>query len=108
MNKYVLNLVELANKKECFYLYKESVIKTQIGKLKSSFPNVEFLYSVKCNPNHNVLKTVFGLGLGSDAASLNEVYFSHDLDLSKDKVYFSCPGKTEEDIKKALIQIPES
>ena len=60
------------------------------------------MYSVKNNPYINVVKTVFAQGLGADAASLNEVLLSEKLGLKEKEIYYSAPGKTENDIKGAL------
>ena len=62
-------IARLAEKSESFYLYREKIIKRQMKRLKESFPPVDFLYSIKCNPDPCVLDTVFSGGFGADAAS---------------------------------------
>lgn len=99
MNKEIMHL---AQKADSFYLYSEAGIKGQIAKLKENFNGIEFLYSVKCNPNKNVLKTVFGCGFGADAASLGEVKMATEAGLGKKRIYYSAPGKTARDIREAL------
>ena len=59
--------------KRPFYIYDEEVIDEQIQKLKDNFPEFEFLYSIKTNPNENIVKFIAKNGIGSDAASKNEV-----------------------------------
>lgn len=92
--------------KECdnFYLYDENVIIGNLRRLKANFPQVDFLYSIKCNPNYNVMRSVFSQGLGADAASMNEVRLAKQAGLPRDEIYYSAPGKSIEDIKNALGQ----
>lgn len=96
------NIREIAQNADSFYLYDEAMIKERLARLKDSFKGIELLYSVKCNPNRNVLNTVFGAGLGADAASLGEVKIAVAAGLGKDRIYYSAPGKSRKDIKEAL------
>ena len=84
------------------YVYDQKVIVDQIGMLKEAFAGFVLLYSVKANPNIHVMQTIKEAGLGTDAASANEVELSSKLGLTKDKVYYSCPGKTEDDIERVI------
>ena len=68
-------------------MYDEKIIKNSISNLRKVFPEIEFLYSVKCNSNVNVLKSIFSEGFGADAASLAEVLMARKLDLDKNKIY---------------------
>ncbi|WP_036730393.1 diaminopimelate decarboxylase family protein [Peptoniphilus mikwangii] len=91
-----------AEKYDSFYLYDENIIDEYTGRLKRNFPKVKFLYSVKCNSNPLVVKSVFSRGFGADAASLNEVLIAEENGLSKDEIYYSAPGKSEYDIREAV------
>ena len=93
---------KLADTSASFYLYDERKIVENIISLQSNFADIKFLYSVKCNNNKNVLKSVFGKGLGADAASVREVLLARDCGLSKEEIYYSAPGKTLEDIRAAI------
>ena len=62
-------IAEAAETYDSFYLYSEAGILAQSEKLKTAFPGVSFLYSVKCNPNRHILRSVFDNGFGADAAS---------------------------------------
>ncbi|MDC7289089.1 alanine racemase [Blautia schinkii] len=93
---------EQAEKYDSFYLYDESQIVEQIQKLKEHFPDVWFLYSVKCNCNSSVLHSVFSQGFGADVASAGEVERVLDAGLGKESIYYSAPGKSTEDIKDAI------
>ena len=76
-------------KYDSFYLYDESCIISSVNTLKENFPQIEFLYSVKCNPNRHVLHSVFTQGFGADAASLGEVFLANEAGLTKDQIYYS-------------------
>ena len=95
-------ILELLKKYPSFYLYDEKIINERIDMLKTKFPKAQFLYSVKCNPDKNVLKTIFNKGFGVDAASLGEVLIAKDMGLAKNQIYYSAPGKSYEDIKEAI------
>lgn len=87
---------------DSFYLYDQKVIEEKMCYLKENFPGVKFLYSMKCNPENNVLQTIFDGGFGADAASLGEVLKAHELGLAKNEIYYSAPGKMKKDIEIAL------
>ena len=93
---------KLAESYDSFYLYDEKTIKESIARLQGYFPQVEFLYSMKCNPHPQVLKAVFAGGLWADAASLGEVLKAEAQGLKKEQIYYSAPGKTNKDIEVAL------
>lgn len=98
MSDFNTTIRQLAERHRSFYIYRQSMIEDNIQALKSSFKNAQFLYSVKTNPFEPVLKTVVRQGLGFDAASLNEVLMGEKLGLARDKIYYSAPGKTRDDI----------
>ncbi len=99
-NKEVV--IKCAKEYDSFYLYDESKIIEYTNQLKEKFNNVEFLYSNKSNPYPMILKTVFLQGFGSDSASLAEVISSSNHGLTKEKIYYSAPGKSMEDIHGAM------
>jgi len=95
-------ICEISQKYDSFYLYDEKIIKNSISNLRKVFSEIEFLYSIKCNSNVNVLKSIFSEGFGADAASLAEVLMARKLDLDKNKIYYSAPGKISKDIEIAI------
>lgn len=99
-NKEIIK--ELSKKYDSFYLYDESVIDENAITLTGNFPDIEFLYSIKCNPNHNILKRIFSLDYGADAASSKEVEYALNYGLTKDKIYYSAPGKSITDIEETI------
>lgn len=100
MNKDLI--IELLKKYPSFYLYDESVIEESVTLLKEKFPNVQFLYSMKCNPNEHILRTLFNMGMGADAASVGEVRTAARMGLAKNEIYYSAPGKSYKDIEEAI------
>lgn len=85
----------LGRTRDSFYLYDQEAILDRIRTLKEDFPGVSFLYSIKCNPHPQVLRTIFGAGFGADAASLGEVELASALGLSGQAIQFSAPGKSD-------------
>ena len=92
----------LSERYDSFYLYDGARVAARAEHLKQVFAPVEFLYSVKCNPNPHILDTLFARGFGADAASLGEVLMAAEHGLTKEQIYFSAPGKTQRDIDEAL------
>ncbi len=95
-------IAEQAKHHDCFYLYDESIILQSIETMKQTFPQVTFLYSLKCNPNPNVIRSVFSQGFGADAASLGEVLLSKEAGLTKEQIYYSAPGKTTAELREGM------
>ncbi len=93
---------ELAKYHETFYLYDEQILLENIERLKKAFSGVRFLYSMKCNPNMHILRSVFSQGLGADAASPGEVQRAAMAGLRQEEIYYSAPGKTIEDIEQTI------
>lgn len=82
-----------------FYIYEEEIVKKQAETLKQALPEFEFLYSVKCNPMEEILETVFTRGFGADAASVQEVKLAGEKGLSREKILFSAPGRSYEELR---------
>lgn len=95
-------IINQAQDDDSFYLYSQKEINKRIDDLQSFFPEVEFIYSMKCNSNPFVTKSIFKRGLGADAASAGEVRLASYLGLSKDQIYYSAPGKSKKDIERSL------
>ena len=72
--------------------------------LKTCFPDVGFLYSIKCNSNPHVLRCIFGHGMGADAASLGEVIMASNAGLAPYQIFYSAPGKTQKEIEGAITK----
>lgn len=95
-------ILSQAKDNDNFYLYNEQIINKNIACLQNNFPQVKFLYSIKCNCNKQVLRSIFSQGLGADAASAQEVLLANECGLTKNEIYYSAPGKTLKDIQCTL------
>lgn len=95
-------VLQQAKLHESFYLYEESAILRNTARLKADFPGVTFLYSIKCDPYPEVVRTVLGQGFGVDAASLAECVMGQKAGLTPDMILYSAPGKTVADIRGAM------
>ena len=89
----------LASRYDSFYLYDEQSIVSQINLLQKNFPSIDFLYSVKCNPNQNILKSVFAKNFGASVSSVGEMELAKNLGLVREKIFYSAPGKSMEDLR---------
>lgn len=89
---------ELSQDFESFYLYDQAGIIAAAQHLQNNFPEISFLYSMKCNANMEVNQTIFQQGYGADAASLQEVYRAQRLGLPAEQIYYSAPGKSDNEI----------
>lgn len=87
---------------DSFYIYDEQHIRSQAQLLRTHFPDVDFFYSLKCNPNPHILRTIFSEGFGADAASLKEVQLAADAGLRQSQIYYSAPGKSPADLEGAF------
>jgi len=85
-----------------FYLYDENKINRQIEILLKNFRHFEFLYSIKANPFVPIVNFITSKGLGADAASAEEVMIAQKAGLTAEKIFYSSPGKTPDDIEKTF------
>lgn len=95
-------ILKLSEKYNSFYLYDGQIVQNSIDNLKNSFEDVQFLYSAKTNPHREIVKKVVENGFGIDAASFGEVLLAQANGLDADKIYYSTPGKTQQDIAGAV------
>ncbi len=103
MNNRVKNaILQAGESNHSFYMYDRQGITAAAQRLKNAFPDVDFLYSVKCNPHEKILDNLFSEGFGADAASSGEVALCRAAGLAKEKIYYSAPGKTAEDIENTI------
>lgn len=101
MNEIIKNKIADLNLEERAYIYFEEIISEHIFDLKRCFPDWTILYSIKANPNRDIIRCCYNNGLGFDAASTRELdlllkYQGHNL------IQYSCPGKSDSDLKKAM------
>lgn len=90
------------------YCIRPSIIKKAVDffvqKFESQKNPTEILYSVKSNPDRQVLKHLFDSGINNfDVASIVEVKLINELFGDKVKMYFMHPIKSRESIKEAYF-----
>lgn len=102
MNNNKPIIEKLAKQYDSFYIYDEKIILRQIQKLHAHFPGIDFLYSIKCNANPDVVKCILANGLGADAASAREVRAAAAAGLEKKDIFYSAPGKSMKDIEETM------
>jgi len=85
-----------------FYLYDLQVIQEKVSQLKCALPEFSLLYSIKANPHPSIIKCFATLGVGFDAASINEVQLALTQGSKSTSVFYSAPGKTICDLNDAL------
>lgn len=81
------------------YIYNLGMITQNVNNIKKYFDGWNILYSMKANPNIDILKRIFQLGVGIDAASKNEVLLAKKVGFEKEKIFYSSPGKTYRDLE---------
>lgn len=99
-NNILRQLINKVNKS--FYVYDEEEILKSINILKDKFKEFEILYSVKTNPNKNILNLMSKNNIGADAASAEEVRISNAANINKDNIIYSAPGKRKKDIEESV------
>ncbi len=96
-------LRQLMNKVDkSFYVYDEEEILKWINILQDKFKEFEILYSVKTNPNKNILDLMSKNNIGADVASPKEVQISNKANINKEKIIYSSPGKRRKDIEDSM------
>jgi len=87
-----------------FYCYSLSQIKSNFFNFKNAFKTIKpiICFSVKSNPNINILRELKKLGSGADVVSIGELLKATKAGIRGNKIVFSGIGKTEEEIKAAI------
>ena len=84
------------------YVYDRKAISGRIARLRDIFNGFDILYSMKCNSNREICRHMADCGAGIDAASKNEVLTAHALGVPREKILFSAPGKSDDDLRETL------
>jgi diaminopimelate decarboxylase len=102
MNQSVLN--EVAEKYGTpVYVYSEQIIMEQIILIKNSMhPAISWFYSLKANPNSNLVKIIANAGLNLELCSPYELQIAHMIGVSPDRMIYLGPGKTKDEIAQVL------
>lgn len=87
------------------YIYDSNSLVKRWGLLKEIFPNkVDICYSVKANPNKDIIKLIGGLGAFFEVASVGEFRTVLSTGIDPAKVLFIGPGKTQTELRYTIEQ----
>src|SRR5271165_724639 len=87
------------------FAYDESVMRRKWNLLRSTFPpRFEIYYSVKANPNLNILAFFLSQGAGLEIASAGELCQAREAGCASDRVLFAGPGKSPSELQLALTE----
>ncbi|MGC2110637.1 MAG: diaminopimelate decarboxylase [Candidatus Korobacteraceae bacterium] len=86
------------------FVYDQSVMRRKWKLLRSTFPNFQIYYSVKANPNLNILAFFLAQGAGLEIASAGELHQARVAGCTADRLLFAGPGKTPAEIELALAE----
>jgi diaminopimelate decarboxylase len=85
------------------FIYDESVLLRKWQLLRSTYPSrFDIHYSVKANPNLNLLIFFLAQGAGLEIASAGELHLALEAGCNPDRILFAGPGKTQAEIELAL------
>ena len=89
-----------------FYIYSESNITKLLKSFSNNFKKSKPLicFSVKSNSNIKILKVLKKMGSGADVVSGGELLKAIKAGIQPKKIVFSGVGKTEEEIRLAIIK----
>lgn len=83
------------------FIYNLKEIKARYHELKRVMPDNTIYYSVKPNPNHEILQFIAGLGLQAEVSSLGELDAALNAGFTPACIVYGGPGKTFSDIRSA-------
>jgi diaminopimelate decarboxylase len=85
------------------FVYDESVLRRKWALLRSTFPSrFDIHYSVKANPNPNILAFFFEQGAGLEIASVGELHQALEAGCPAQRMLFAGPGKSPAELETAL------
>lgn len=85
------------------FIYDQSVMRTQYARLRAALPDeFEIYYSVKANPNREVIRQFLDAGCGLEIASVGEYHHARAVGCPPGKVIFAGPGKLVSELECVL------
>ena len=85
------------------FIYFRKIIKKKYTELLDCLPKgFSIHYAFKANPNIEVLDFIRSLGIGADVASLGELRLALEAGFPPEKIEFTGPGKTPEELSFAI------
>ena len=88
------------------YCYSTKQIKNNFNELKNAFRKIKpmICYAVKANFNKKIIEMLAKIGAGMDVVSGGELKLSLESGVDSQKIVFSGVGKTEDEIKLAILK----
>ena len=85
------------------FLYDAGVMVKKLEQLRAIYPErFELFYSIKANPNSEILKLFLARGCGLEVASGGELNQALAAGCSPNRLIFAGPGKTQDELQAAL------
>lgn len=85
------------------FIYDHGILRRKYELLRETYPpEFSIYYSVKANPNPDLLKVFLSMGCGLEVASIGELRLALGAGCRPEKILFAGPGKTESEIEAAL------
>lgn len=86
-----------------FFAYDRGLLTARMAHLRKNLPQeLSLHYAVKANPMPAVVQHLASLADGFDVASTREMHIALDTGIAADRVSFAGPGKTPEEISRAV------
>lgn len=85
-----------------FYLYCPEIFRKKLTRLQKALKDFKIYYSVKANPNPDVIRFFVDQGCGMEIASAGELYAALSCGCRPANIIFAGPGKTETEIITAV------
>lgn len=88
-----------------YYYYDMALLQATIDSLAKASQNMplQVHYAIKANNNPEILRAIAARGLGADCVSGGEVSAAIDAGFAPDKIFYAGVGKTDHEIKAALL-----
>ena len=102
-NEYRIEAFSLQHIETPVYLYSKKTIDNKVDELRSVLPSeVNLFYSVKANPNCDILHFISSKVDGMEVASSGELIKVLRAGTNPDNIIYVGPGKTQADLKRAI------
>jgi diaminopimelate decarboxylase len=85
-----------------FYLYDAEILRERVLALKQALPSVDFLYSMKANPNLSVTRVLYKAGTGCEVSSLLELETALAAGAVPGRIIMVGPGKSRAELDRAV------
>ena len=85
------------------FVYDHAIVERKLSLLRDALPaEFEIFYSVKANPNQDILRTFLELGCGLEIASAGEFEQARAAGCPTGRIVFAGPGKSESELAHVL------